>query len=158
MYIPVTWQSGCDPRLFGSIGQGIPSDLLSLGHREASHARLGQSKVPQPGVDLVNMAAPPCGRACTIGTATLKSIPLLTAVLMWNSWGCISVQKWFQLSSSKVPQRGWRRPSPAECPRQNCCSSHTYSTGGCCLARLAACPDTLRCCCFRSIISRPGAE
>ncbi len=35
-----------------------------------------------------------------------------------------------------------------------------YSTawGGCCLARLAACPDTLRYCCFRSIMSSPGAE
>ncbi len=54
---------------------------------------LGPSKVPQPGVDLVNMAAPPRGRACTIGTAALKSIQLSAAVLMWNSWGCISVQK-----------------------------------------------------------------
>ncbi len=33
-----------------------------------------------------------------------------------------------------------------------------YSTGGCCLAGSAACPDTLKCCCFRSIMSRPGAE
>ncbi len=54
------------PRSFGSIGPGLPSDLLSFGHREAAHARLGQSKVPQPGVDLVNMAAPPRGRARTI--------------------------------------------------------------------------------------------
>jgi hypothetical protein len=44
---------------FGSIRPGLPSDLLSLGHREAAHARLGPSKVPQPSVDLVNMAAPP---------------------------------------------------------------------------------------------------
>jgi hypothetical protein len=48
-------------------------------------ARLGPSKVPQPGVDLVNMAAPLCGRASTIGTAAIKSVPLLAAVLMWNS-------------------------------------------------------------------------
>ncbi len=61
------------------------SDLLSLGHREAAHARLGLSKVPQPGVDLINMAAPTSGRARTIGTATLKSVPLSATVLMWNS-------------------------------------------------------------------------
>ncbi len=75
------------PSSLGSLGLGLPSDLLSLGHslREAAHARLGPSKVPQPGVDLVNMAAPPLGRASTIGTAALKSIPLLAAVLMWNS-------------------------------------------------------------------------
>jgi hypothetical protein len=35
---------------------------------------------------------------------------------------------------------------------------YTYSTGGCCLSRLAACPDTLRYCCFRSIMSSSGAE
>jgi hypothetical protein len=41
----------------------------------------------------VNMAAALRGRAHTIGTAALKSVPLSAAVLMWNSSGCISVQK-----------------------------------------------------------------
>ncbi len=71
------------PSALGSLGPGHPSDLLSLGHREAAHARLGPSKVPQSGVDLENMAAPPRGR--TIGTAAIKSVPLSAAVLMWNS-------------------------------------------------------------------------
>ncbi len=96
MYIPCIFQSLdslgqlCGPHSFGSIGPGLPSDLLSLasGHRdsEAAHARLGPSKVQQPGVDLVNMAAPQAlrGRARTIGTAALKRVPLLAAVLMWN--------------------------------------------------------------------------
>ncbi len=79
------------PSALGSLRPGHPSDLLSLGHREAAHARLGPSKVPQPGVDLENMAAPPRGRASTIGTAALKSVPLSAAVLMSNSY--ISVQK-----------------------------------------------------------------
>ncbi len=70
------------PSALGSLGPGLPSDLFSLGHREAADARLGPSKVPQPGVDLVNMAAPPRGRASTIGTAALKSVQLLAAVLM----------------------------------------------------------------------------
>ncbi len=73
------------PSALGSLRPRLLSELLSFGHREAAHARLGPSKVPQPGVDLVNMAAPPRGRACTIGTAALKSILLLVAVLAWNS-------------------------------------------------------------------------
>ncbi len=74
-YIPCIYQTytirrslASPPRLscssaLGSLRPGLPSDLLSLGHWEAAHARLGPSKVPQPGVDLVNMAAPPRGRA-----------------------------------------------------------------------------------------------
>ncbi len=36
------------PSALGSIRPGLPSELLSFGHREAAHARLGPSKVPQP--------------------------------------------------------------------------------------------------------------
>ncbi len=73
------------PRSFGSLGLRLTSDLLSFGHREAAHARLGPSKVPQSGVDLVIMAAPPRVRASPIGTTALKSVLLLAAVLVWNS-------------------------------------------------------------------------
>ena len=75
------------PAALGSLRPGLPSVLFSFGHREVAHTRLGPSKVPQPGVDLVNMAAPPLlgGRACTIVTAALKSVLLSAAVLMWNS-------------------------------------------------------------------------
>ena len=73
------------PSALGSLRLELPLDLLSFGHREAAHSRLGQSKFPQPGVDLVNMTAPPRVRARTIGTAALKSAPLSAAVLVWNS-------------------------------------------------------------------------
>ncbi len=64
--------------------------------------RLGPSKVPQPGVDLINMAAPLLVRANTIGTAALKSVLLSAAVLVWNSQGCISIQKaWNERSLAK---------------------------------------------------------
>jgi hypothetical protein len=72
------------PSALGSLTPGLPLELLSFGHREAARARLGPSKIPQPGIDLVNMAAPPRGRASTIGTAALKSVLLSVAVLMWN--------------------------------------------------------------------------
>ncbi len=90
------------PSALGSLRLGLPSELLSFGHRKAAHARLGPSKDPQPGVDLVNMAAPPRGRACTIGTAALKSVLLSVAVLMWTSWSCVSVQKaWNEWNSAE---------------------------------------------------------
>jgi hypothetical protein len=60
------------PSALGSLRLGLPSELLSFGHREAAHARLGQSKVPQLGVDLVNMAAPPRDWASTTGIGTQK--------------------------------------------------------------------------------------
>ena len=47
------------PSALGSLRPGLPSELFSFGHREVAHTRLGPSKVPQTGVDLVNMAAPP---------------------------------------------------------------------------------------------------
>jgi len=47
------------PSALGSLRLGLPSELLSFGYRGPAHARLGPSKVPQLGVDLVNMAAPP---------------------------------------------------------------------------------------------------
>ncbi len=73
------------PSALGSLRPRLPSELVSFGHRKAAHARLGPSKVSQPGVDLVNMTAPTLGRASTIGTAVLKSVLLSAAVLMWNS-------------------------------------------------------------------------
>ena len=49
------------PSALGSLRPGLPSELLSFGHREAAQAR-------------------------TIGTAAaLKSVLLSAAVLMWNS-------------------------------------------------------------------------
>ena len=73
------------PSALGSVRPGLPSHLLGFGHREAAHARLGPSKVPQPGGDLVDMAAPSRVGARTIGTAALKSVLLSAAVLVWNS-------------------------------------------------------------------------
>jgi hypothetical protein len=101
MWRSLVSQLSC-PSALGSLWPRLSSDLLSFGHRKAAHARLGPSKVPQPGVDLVNMAVPPWGRAHTICTVALKSVQLSAAVLMWNSLGCISVQKaWNERDSAE---------------------------------------------------------
>ncbi len=57
----------------------LPSNLLRFGHREEAYARLGPSR---SGVDLVNMAVPPRGRACTLGTEALKSVLLRLLYLL----------------------------------------------------------------------------
>ena len=72
-------------RLAGSDRGLLRTFSVLATERQAAHARLGPSKVPQPDVDLVNMAAPPQVRARTIGTAALKSVPVSAAVLVWNS-------------------------------------------------------------------------
>ncbi len=78
------------PHLEASDGvrPGLHLELLNFCHREAAHARRGPPKgpkLPQPCADIINMAAHPLVRACTIGTAALESVLLSAAVLIWNS-------------------------------------------------------------------------
>jgi hypothetical protein len=47
------------PSAPGRFRLGLSANLFGLGDRKATHSRLGPAKVPQPGVDLINMAAPP---------------------------------------------------------------------------------------------------
>jgi hypothetical protein len=42
----------------GRFRSGLSANPFGLGDRKATHSRLGPAKVPQPGVDLINMAAP----------------------------------------------------------------------------------------------------
>jgi hypothetical protein len=45
-------------RLLGRFRPGLYANPSGLGDRKATHSRLGPAKVPQPGVDIINMAAP----------------------------------------------------------------------------------------------------
>jgi hypothetical protein len=42
----------------GRFRPGLSANPFGLGDQKATHSRLGPAKVPQPGVDLINMAAP----------------------------------------------------------------------------------------------------
>ncbi len=42
----------------GRFRPGLSANPFGLGDRKATHSRLGPAKVPQPRVDLINMAAP----------------------------------------------------------------------------------------------------
>jgi hypothetical protein len=46
------------PSAPGRFKLGHSANPFGLGDRKATHSRLGPAKVPQPGVDLINMAAP----------------------------------------------------------------------------------------------------
>ncbi len=46
------------PTAPGRLRFGLCANPFGLGYRKATHSRLGPAKVPQPGVDLINMAAP----------------------------------------------------------------------------------------------------
>ena len=46
------------PSAPGRFRPGLSVNPFGLGDRKATHSRLGPAKVPQPGVDLINMAAP----------------------------------------------------------------------------------------------------
>jgi hypothetical protein len=46
------------PSAQGRFRPGLSAKPFGLGDRKATHSRLGTAKVPQPGVDLMNMAAP----------------------------------------------------------------------------------------------------
>ena len=46
------------PSAPGRFRLGYSANPFGLGDRKATHSRLGPAKVPQPGVDLINMAAP----------------------------------------------------------------------------------------------------
>ena len=54
---PLSVMSGL-PTAPGRFGFGLCANPFGLGYRKATHSRLGPGKVPQPGVDLINMAAP----------------------------------------------------------------------------------------------------
>ena len=45
------------PSAPGRFRLGHSANPFGLGDRKATHSRLGPAKVPQPGVDLINMAA-----------------------------------------------------------------------------------------------------
>jgi hypothetical protein len=46
------------PSALGRFGPGTSVNLFGFDHRKSTNTRLGPAKVPQPGVDLIQMAAP----------------------------------------------------------------------------------------------------
>ena len=72
---------------------GRLEDPFGFCDRKPCNSRLGSAKVPQPGVDLVNMAAPARSLAWSVSTAERKGLLLSRSILVWNSRCCVSVKK-----------------------------------------------------------------
>ena len=77
----------------GRIRSGRSADPFGCCDRKPCDSRLGPAKVPQPGVDLVNMAAPARSLAWSVSTAERKGLLLSRSILVWNSRCCVSVKK-----------------------------------------------------------------
>ncbi len=75
----------------GRFRLGLPAYPFCLGHRMFAFSRLRPAKVPQTGVDLINMAVPACPLACTVGTRTQRVKGLLLSLfydvpfILWNN-------------------------------------------------------------------------
>jgi hypothetical protein len=68
----------------------------------ATNSRLGPAKVPQPGVDLIDMAAPEWFLACAVGTPEFEGLLLSRSVLVWKGRGGVAMKKarkeWHQVA------------------------------------------------------------
>jgi len=106
------------PGLPGTLCRSSPAplaDLLCFSNRETGNTRLGPSKVPQPGVDLIYMAASARFRPMSVSTAECEVSSLSSRVLEWNCGGGIAIKEaWKEwnpakkvLNQSNVEGRNW---------------------------------------------------
>ena len=80
------------------------ANLHRFGNGETSNPRLVPSKVPQPSVDLIYMAASARFKSPgrPVGTAELEVPTLSSSVLAWNGGGGVAVKEaWKELKSTK---------------------------------------------------------
>ncbi len=67
------------PDLISAAGRfrlGLSADPFCLGHQKSIDSRLKPAKVPHLGVELMNMTAPVCSLACTVGIPEFKGLIL----------------------------------------------------------------------------------
>jgi hypothetical protein len=71
------------------------ADLFGFGDRKTTNTRLEPAIVPQPGVDLIHMAAPARSLARAVGTPKFESLllRLSRSVLVWNGRRGIAMKK-----------------------------------------------------------------
>ena len=90
---------------------GLSAHHFGFGDQKATNSRLGPAKVPQPGVDLIDMAAPARFLAWTIGTPEFEGLLLSRSVLVWKGRGGddrgVAVKK---------ARKEWHPPKKVLCP------------------------------------------
>ncbi len=77
----------------GRFRPGTSANLFGFDHRKSTNTRLGPAKVPQPGVDLICMAAPARSLARAVSTPEFEGLLLSRSVLVWNGRRGIAMKK-----------------------------------------------------------------
>ena len=83
------------PSAPGRFGPGKSANLFGFDHRKFTNTRLGPAKVPQPGVDLIHMAAPARSLARAVSTPEFEGLLLSRSILasVWNGRRVIAMKK-----------------------------------------------------------------
>ena len=95
------------PSAPGCFRPGLSADPFCFCNRQPANSRLGPAKVPQPCVDLINMAAPAWCLALTVGTPKFKGLLLSCSVLVLNGRGGVAI---------KEARKEWHPPDEVRCP------------------------------------------
>jgi hypothetical protein len=77
----------------GRFRPGLSAYPFGFSDRKPADSRLGPAKVPQPGVDFVNVTAPARSLACSVSTAVFKGLLLSRSILVRNSICGVSVKE-----------------------------------------------------------------
>ena len=69
--------------------------ILILRHRESPQALPSTAKLPEPRVDLLNIAAPPAKSRwiCSIGCPVFEHAPRQAAQAEWNCWSSVAMEE-----------------------------------------------------------------
>ena len=92
------------PTTLRSVTPAPLADLHRFSNGETSNPRLGSSKVPQPSVDLIYMAASARFKSLDrpVGTAELEVQTLSSSVLVWNGGGGVAIKEaWKERNQTK---------------------------------------------------------
>ena len=81
------------PSAPGRLRPGTSANLFGFDHRKSTNTRLGPAKVPQPGVDLIRMAAPARSLACAVSAPEFEGLLLSRSILVWNGRRGIAMKK-----------------------------------------------------------------
>ena len=77
----------------GRFGPGTSANIFGFDHWKSTNSRLGPAKVPQPGVDLIDMAAPALSLARAVSTPEFEGLLLSRSVLVRNGRRGIAMKK-----------------------------------------------------------------
>ena len=92
-YVSSSLRLGCTLAVSQALFAAALADLLHFSNRETGNTRLGPAKVPQPSVDLINMAASARSLARSVSTAKCKVPTLSCSVLIWNGGGGVAIKE-----------------------------------------------------------------